>query len=390
MNNTHQPEELAAVLKRRIDEAGGIPFAEFMEEALYHPRLGYYTTPRTRIGKQGDFFTSSSVHACFGRLVACQVEQMGRLLADVSPFTLAEQGAGEGHLALDILDALEQESPAFYQRLAYRIVELSADNRRRQAELLERHVDAGRVEWCRLENLKGMQGCLLSNELVDSFPVHLVEKHGTDLREVYVINTPDGFGEDLRTLSDPRIAEYFALVGHAPAEGTRCEVNLRAWEWMRQVAEVLKRGFVLTVDYGYPAEELRAPFRQSGTLLCYHQHQIVEDPYRRVGEQDMTAHVDFSLLQEVGRRRGLDSLYFGQQYQFLMGLGFVEMLCRLQAAEKDPDKAQALRLTLKNLILPEGGMGEQFKVLIQGKHVGRPDLVCARKIRDIQLPEGGF
>ncbi|MFO7576960.1 MAG: SAM-dependent methyltransferase [Pelovirga sp.] len=386
-SSEHRPE-LIALLREDIAARGGIPFARFMDQALYHPTYGYYTAARTRIGKEGDFFTSSTVHACFGKLIARQLEQMWQLLGG-GKFTVAEQGAGEGHLAADILDALAADYPQCYQHLLYRIVEISPDSQQRQAAQLTRHVAAGRVNWCTLAALKGMQGCFLSNELVDAFPVHLVQTVAGQLREVYVVTSGDGFAEELRALSTPALSDYFTRIGIAPAEGNRAEVNLAARDWIRQVAEVLRRGFVLTIDYGYLARDLYAPERHAGTLLCYHRHQTNEDPYRHVGCQDMTAHVDFTTLQQEGRKGGLESLYFGQQYQFLMGLGFLEMLLEMQAREPDPNRAQALRMSLKRLILPDGGMGESFKVLIQGKGVGHPELLCARRIQDIRLPGTG-
>ncbi len=372
--------ELVQEIARQIDLMGGLTFAEYMQQALYHPEYGYYTTPRTRIGKQGDFFTSSSVHSCFGRLIARQLIQMWQILGS-GVFTIAEQGAGEGHLCLDILDAISEESPDFYASLVYRIVEISDDNRTRQAELLQHHVDEGRVHWCDLADLKGMEGCFLSNELIDAFPVHIVEKQGGELKEVYVVNKGDGFGEELRRPSTAEIENYFDQAGIAPIEGNRCEVNLNAGLWMRQVTEVIKRGFALTIDYGYTAEELYAPSRHSGTFLCYHRHQTSDEPYERVGHQDMTSHVDFSHLQNVGGRRGLKTLYFGQQYQFLMALGFLELLIELESRESDPQKAQALRMNLKNLILPDGGMGESFRVLIQGKMLAVKNCCASVKFR---------
>lgn len=372
-------QNLVAELQQLIAERNGIPFAEFMERALYHPRFGYYMTTRERIGKQGDFFTSSHVHSCFGRLLARQLEQMWQLLGK-GPFTVAEQGAGDGHLARDILDAVAEDFPEFYNALSYRIVEISSDGQMRQAEVLDRHIESGRVEWCELPQLKGMVGCFLSNELVDAFSVHLVEKHGGQLQEVFVA---EDFKEELRAPSTPALEEYFAALGIDLLEGNRCEVNLTAGRWMTAVAEVLRKGFVLTIDYGYPAAELYAPWRHAGTLLCYHRHQTNENPYQNVGEQDITTHIDFTALQNAGERRGLKTLYFGMQYQFLLGLGFMEMLLDLERRETDPQRAQALRMTLKTLIVPDGGMGDSFKVLIQGKHVGTPELLCGRKISDI-------
>jgi SAM-dependent MidA family methyltransferase len=384
MNAHAEQTPLEKIIHARIAEAGGITFAEYMALCLYHPQHGYYMAPRQRIGKAGDFYTSASVHPLFGQLVAGQLAQMWELLGG-GTFTIAEQGPGEGHLALDILAAVQESYPEFYRQLQYRLVEVSPDGRQRQQENLLQH--RALIDWCRLEDLQGMQGCLLSNELVDAFPVHLVEKRGGELQEIFVVAGEHGFAEELRPLSTPLLREQFALVGCEPAEGNRAEVNLQAGSWIRQVAGLLQRGFVLTVDYGYPAAELYAPHRRAGSLMCYHRHTAEDNPYRLAGQQDITAHVDFTLLERAGSQAGLEPLYFGEQYRFLMGLGFVEALMERQAREPDERRAAALRMTLKNLILPEQGMGETFKVLVQGKGIGHPQLLCARPIRDIPLPQ---
>lgn len=232
MTTVEEKPELVELLRNRIDATGGISFAEFMQQCLYHPDYGYYTTPRTRIGKEGDFFTSSSVHSLFGRLISRQLVQMWQLLG-TGEFTIAEQGAGEGHLCLDILDALAEEAPEFYQQLKYRIVEISPDHQQGQAGNLQRHIDAGRVAWCTLDDLPGMQGCFISNELVDAFPVHLVDKDDDELKEIFVVNSEKGFIEEVRPLANPAINDYFALVEQGLLEGNRGEVNLLALDWMR-------------------------------------------------------------------------------------------------------------------------------------------------------------
>jgi SAM-dependent MidA family methyltransferase len=204
-----------------------------------------------------------------------------------------------------------------------------------------------------------------------------------------MVTCVDGeFKEEFGPLTDPRLNDYFELSQQPLVEGNRAEVNLAALDWIKQVGQLLQRGAVLTIDYGYPASELLAPWRRAGTLLCYHRHESSDNPYQHIGCQDITAHINFSVLETVGRDQGLDTLYFGEQYRFLMGLGFLEELVRLQALEVDPKRAQALRMTLKNLIMPDGGMGESFKVLLQGKGLGTPDLLCARTIREIGLPPG--
>jgi len=381
--------ELKAWLAQQITARGGMPFADFMQACLYHPEHGYYTGPRRRIGRSGDFFTSTSVHPLFGKLIARQLEQFWRLLGS-GRFTLVEQGAGEGHLALDILDTLQADAPEFYARLDYVLVEISPDHRARQAARLKAHVDSGRVSWSSFEELKPFEGCFLSNELVDAFPVHLVEQTADGLREVFVVAAGEAFAEELRVPGTPELEGYLERAGVHLPEGYRTEINLEAPRWMVEVAGKLSRGYVVTIDYGYPANERYAPWRNTGTLLCYWQHTAEENPLLRPGCQDITAHVDFTALEQAAAPEGLETLYFGEQYRFLMGLGFLEALIELQARAPDPQRAQELRLTLKRLIMPESGMGDTFKVLVQGKGVARSELLCARRIADIPLPQGDF
>ncbi|KIH77031.1 SAM-dependent methyltransferase, MidA family [Geoalkalibacter ferrihydriticus] len=384
-SQTNNKPELEEFLRHRIAARGAMPFVEFMEHCLYHPQWGYYVAPRQRIGKQGDFFTSSSVHFVFGRLLFRQLQQMAELLGG-EDFTLVEQGAGEGHLALDILDAAAAEDSELYQRLHYVLSEVGADSRRRQEQLLERHLQAGRVRWAAFDEIDSLEGVFLSNELVDAFPVHLVEQTGEGLREIHVAWRDGSFHEELLPLSTPQIENYLTALGIRLPVGNRAEVNLAAVRWMEELAGKLRRGFVMTIDYGYPAAELYSPLRRNGTLMCYHRHQSSENPLENVGYQDITSHVDFTTLQRCGEPLGLLPLFFGPQYRFLMGLGFVEMLMELEARETDPNRARNLRLTLKNLIMPETGMGETFKALVQGKGVGAPELLCRRAISDIRLP----
>ncbi|PLX91565.1 MAG: hypothetical protein C0621_10910 [Desulfuromonas sp.] len=375
-------------LLARVADEGGMTFADYMAQALYHPRYGYYMTNQARIGKEGDFYTSSNVHSLFGGLIARQLHQMWQLLGE-EEFTIAEQGPGEAYLSSDILDALAEQFPDCYARIRYRLVEHSELARDRQKERLARHLT--RVDWCSLDDLAGMQGCFLSNELIDAFPVHLIEMGEKGPQEVYVVAQDGQLSEELRPPSTPEIERYFRWLGVWPAVGNRAEVNLSGVDWMRRIGDLLRRGFVLTIDYGYPANELYAPWRREGTLLCYHRHQTNENPYQHVGRQDITAHIDFTALEKSGLDVGLETLFLGEQYRFLMGLGFVEALIELQAKTDDPQEAQALRLTLKNLILPDSGMGGTFKVLIQGKGVSDAKLLCQRQMNELPLPgEGVF
>jgi SAM-dependent MidA family methyltransferase len=222
-------------------------------------------------------------------------------------------------------------------------------------------------------------GCLYSNELIDSFPVHLVEMTGAGLREVYVTAHGDELGESLAEPSTPELEGYLQRLGITLFEGQRAEINLAARTWLKAAARAVTRGFVLTIDYGYQAPELYAPHRKNGTLLCYHRHTIEENPYIRLGLQDMTSHVDFTTLVMDGEELGLSKVWYGEQYRFLMGAGLLEELMALEACAATEGERLKHRLALKKLMLPDGGMGDTFKVLIQAKGVENPQLLAMRE-----------
>ncbi len=203
---------------------------------------------------------------------------------------------------------------------------------------------------------------------------------GGELKEVFVSLKDDAFTEVLDLPSTPEIGIYFERLGIELEEGQRAEVNLKAVDWMRWVAKGLKKGFVITVDYGYPAEELYAPDRKTGTLLCYHRHRVVEDPFINIGEQDITAHVDFTTLMKVGEKEGLQVAGFTDQTHFLFGLGILERIAAIGRSASTEAEALQERLLIKNLIMP-GRMGSVFKILIQYKGIGgRPELSGLRPL----------
>ncbi len=358
---------LVELLRRRIEAEGAITFHDFMETVLYHPQHGYYAS-RQPVGREGDYLTSPEVHPIFGALVGKQLAQCWELLDRPARFELVEQGAGTGRLARDILRWAERQAPAFAAALRYRIVEVSASLRRAQEERL-----AGfEVEW--LDALPGdIEGCILSNELLDSFPVHRIAHHDAQLLEVYVSYRDGRFEELLGRASTERIAEYFADLGFWPGTGCRGEVNLRAVDWMAQAANALRRGFVLTFDYGYPAEELYAPWRKDGTLLCFYRHNASADPYARIGKQDITSHVDFTTLMRAGEAHGLETAGFTTQARFLAHLGIG---AGVDAVAKESPQAleeyYARRRAVQELIDP-AGLG-RIRVLAQRKGVGAAEL----------------
>lgn len=373
-----QNSPLAALIRERIGAAGTITFADYMAACLYEPGLGYYTSPGRKVGADGDFYTSSNVHEVFGRLIGREIARMDELLGVPERFDLVEVGAGNGRLARDVLDYLAAEAPGLYDRLTCRLIEAEPSLKSAQEKMLGGHVT--KATWHAADDLASgnltFTGCLYSNELIDSFPVHLVEMTPGGLCEVYVTLRDGELAEKFSAPSTPELAAYLERLGITLPEGKRAEINLAASRWLATVANSLEKGFVLTIDYGYEAADLFSPARMGGTLLCYHRHTVAENPYVRPGEQDITSHVDFTTLMKSGAEVGLATVWFGEQYRFLLGVGIMAEMARLEAMAASEQERIQQRLSLKKLILPEGGMGDTFRVLVQAKGVENPRLLC--------------
>lgn len=357
-------EALVAIIRDRIADEGRITFATFMELALYHPQYGYYRTDAVRAGRAGDFITAPEAHAIFGHAIARRLAAMWRQLDRPEPFTLREYGAGAGTLALAILDGLRTDGDDLLTALRYEPVEI---NPVREAELAERLDAAGFADVLH-QPVPGEQitGCVLANEFVDAFPVHRVEMHGGELREIYVVWRDGWFADEPGPLSTPEISDRLAREGITLAEGQRAEVALGPTGWIAEVAAALERGYVLVIDYGYPAAELYGPERRDGTLKAYTRHTVHDDPYRAVGEQDLTAHVDFTALMDAARDHGLTVLDLTTQADFLADAGIGEILVAMQRRPGiTAEDYLAARAAVMHLIDP-GGMG-RFRVLTLGR-----------------------
>lgn len=368
---------LRTEIKHLIAGQGPITFARYMELALYHPRWGYYTSGGRQIGTGGDFYTSSDVHPLFGQTLARQIAQMWELLGNPDPWYLVEWGPGKGLLARDMLSKLSTEHAVCFTALKYRAVEVSPHLARLQQDILSplaRH--PGQFQWVKPRELwneagsEGLTGCIYSNELVDSFPVHLVCATPEGLREIYVGCQDDRLVELTMPLSTPDLAEYFAEAGVVLETDRRAEVNLQAREWLKENARYLARGFLLTIDYGHETPELFSPHRFNGTLRCFHRHQLVDDPYLEPGTMDITASVDFSALMRWGNEFELITTGLTSQSAFLINLGIFDALNGYNDYSFQPG---ALRTTaaIKSLVMPEG-MGKAFKVLIQHRGLNAP------------------
>lgn len=339
-----------------------------MRECLYHPQLGYYSKPESR--RLGDFYTSVDVHPIFGRLLARQLAEMWDMLGRPQEFFAVEAGAGTGRLASQILDFAARELPEFYGSVRYFAVEQSVARRELQGTILGAHLDNGRAaSECELPR-DIPAGCIFSNELLDAFPVHRVIFERGALREMYVGFNGQRLTEERGPLSSPEIAKYLREQQIALQEGQFAEINLDACEWIADVGRRLGRGFVLTIDYGHEAAELYNERHMRGTLLAYSEHRATEDFLERPGEQDLTAHVNFTALDLWGSRAGLTSTGCVSQMAFLVALGRGNEFADLYDQGASEVERIRARLMLKSLINPEG-MGETFQVFIQHKGIDR-------------------
>jgi SAM-dependent MidA family methyltransferase len=313
----------------------------------------------------GDYVTSPEVHPVFASLVAKQILEFWDVMSRPGRFVIVEQGAGSGFLARDILGWAEGE-PDFARALRYSIVEPNARLREVQRRTIDDAGTSASVEWIE-EMPAAIEGVVLSNELMDAFPVHRVVRQGDDLREVHVgIDDGGRFTDHLAPLSDDRLAGYFAALGVLPGDGCYAEVNLDAPRWMRDVATSLARGYVLTFDYGYEARDLYAPWRRDGTLLCFYRQTASSDPYQRIGKQDMTASVDFTSLRAAGEAAGLSTVAMTDQAAFLVRMGIGEGVAAA-AGRPEMEEYFARRRVLMDLIDP-ARLG-RIKVLLQSKGV---------------------
>ncbi|HKW87058.1 MAG TPA: SAM-dependent methyltransferase [Nitrospiraceae bacterium] len=369
---------LVAEIAEEILRSGPITFARFMELALYHPQFGYYMCQtegvnEERIGWSGDYYTSADVHPALAQALVRQIRQVDELLGRPDPLTVIEMGAGKGLLAHDFLAACAKGTDSLYHRLRYVLIERSPAMRATQkcnlAPLLK---SPGPVSWVNdLEELPigGVNGAVLSNELVDAFPVHRIRIERGEPKEVFVEYRDGQFEERLQVLSTQNLSEYLrrlASLGVTLSDGYTTEINLHALAWMKDVARTLGRGLVITIDYGHTAQDLYGPERHRGTLLCYHSQMASDSPYTLVGLQDMTAHVDFTSLAIAGEEVGLHVTGFTNQMSFLMGLGVEQVLDSLE-----PGSAEFQSIV--QLLRPDG-MGRTFKILIQHKGLDHPEL----------------
>jgi SAM-dependent MidA family methyltransferase len=359
---------LREIITTEICDHGPIPFSRYMELCLYHPELGYYARPHEQFGKAGDFYTSSDVHAVFGRLLCRQFEEMWRALDSPQRLDLIELGPGRGLFARDVLDWAGKTFPDFARALRYRLIETSAHSRSRLQVRLADHIKAGRATvHAKLEDSAeqvSQNVIIFANEFFDALPVEIFTSEGS----VRVASQEGKFIEAF-TGHSPAELEYIDRFSVHPEPGQRVEVSLVAQDWMLRVASLFheRTGFVVFIDYGYTREEqLRG--RHLDTLLTYRQHATGKDAYEAPGEQDITAHVNFTMLRSIAESQRLQFNALLTQAEFLMGIGEPNNFADAFSEARLPQEQAKIALQLKHLITP-AGMGEIFQVLVMSAGV---------------------
>jgi SAM-dependent MidA family methyltransferase len=369
------PELVRTIIIRMQNSSNGaIPFRDYMELCLYHEQHGYYRSPRVKIGKDGDFYTSSAVGTIMGEMLAAfAAEQAPELAPPGTRLTLVEFGGGTGRLATQLLDALRERDAAVYAVSELVMIETSSYHSELQREALAAH--AGKVRWQSeaewLERGETDGVLVIANELLDAFPVHVLEADAAGrAHEVFVAwdEAEERFVERLLPLGSRSVAQHLERLRIRLAPGQRAEVNVDAPAWVRRVCSRLGSARLLLIDYGDVSAELYAPHRMRGTLLAYRRHEASERPYEHAGEQDLTAHVDFSACEAAALEAGCAAAELLTQRDFLLRHGVLQLL--QDALGADPFGPVARRNRAVRQLLLSDGMSELFKVLMLVKCPG--------------------
>ncbi len=313
---------LARRIAQRIEDAGRLTFAEFMEAALYDVDFGYYRSGRTTVGREGDFLTSPEVHPLFGHAIGYVASALWRAMDRPRDFVVRDVGAGTGALMAGVLAWASAQDAEFNEALRGELVEPSKAAAERQQRTLS--PDGERLTWMRdLHDAPPVQGLVVGNELLDAQPVHRLRWDGSAWREIFVGLSDDGGFRDVDgEPSEATLTEPLAQI--SPKKGQIVEVCAGIGDVVAGLAESVERGVVLSFDYGYARERLYAPWRTDGTLMTFHRHTPGDDPYARVGEQDITCHVDVDAVRAAAESAGMRGYAVRSQAEFLAAIGAAE------------------------------------------------------------------
>ncbi|WP_462412211.1 class I SAM-dependent methyltransferase [Neobacillus sp. Marseille-QA0830] len=335
-----------------------ISYAQFISEALYHPEYGYYMSEKEKIGRLGDFITTSSVSDIFGKVMAKWLAVVFKKM-DIIP-AVCEIGAGNGRFAHAFLQEWSRSNKA---PIKYIIVEASPYHRKLQRQLLTDFESVNQLN--NLTELKGFEGIIFSNELFDALPVHVIEKQGGDLFEIMIGLEKDKLKEYKMPLNNPDILEFLRHSNLQLTDHQRIEVPLAMEEMIEQISAVCEKGLVISADYGYTNEEWMDPARKKGSLRGYSQHKMIDHVLINPGEIDITTHVHFDHLIQKGNQLNLAFVSKLRQDDFLIKAGILKEL--EESYDPNPFSEAAKRnRAIRSLILP-GGISSYFHIIIQQK-----------------------
>jgi SAM-dependent MidA family methyltransferase len=378
MRENEQQHPIEVIVRDRIRTAGGmIPFAAYMEVCLYEPTLGYYHRDETKLGKEGDFYTSAHIGSVMGQCIAVQLHKVaGQMSLTSDPVKIVEWGGGDGRLAEAVLTELRQSFPQTYERVSWIGAESSPYHRRLQRTRLEKghsqriqgivHPEDGMLE----EALRDHCCLVFANELLDAFAVHRLRYQDGAWKELYVgwDEAADRCKELTGPLSAPELNAFLTTRIRKPREGQTLEVGAEALAWIRKLGRGLRNGFAMLIDYGDTTQELTGPHRMNGTLLAYRNHAASDNVYAAPGRQDLTAHVNFEWCMEAARESGFSEVRLTTQKQFLIEQGVLERLRQHNGLDPFSEEARSNR-AIRQLLLSDG-MSELFKVMSMVKTDG--------------------
>ncbi len=350
------------LIRQTIREKGPISFAQFMHIALYEPHGGYYQQLH-EIGVQGDFVTAPELTPLFGYALA---NQCADIIKNMPKANILEFGAGTGHLCVDILSELERQHILPDE---YLILEVSAGLKNRQHSRIQQEIPhlASRVKWISKWPEKRFEGVMIGNEVLDAMPVHRFLQMENELLEYYVsLDSDENLLEIVKPCSNQRLIEHVKRVLPPSFYPYQSEANLFIDDWIKQCHNTLEKGVVLLFDYGFPMREYYHPDRSQGTLMCHRHHRAHTNPLIDVGEQDITAHVDFTHVAEAAFQAGFHVAGYTNQAAFLLGNDILSFLSQVSV-----EKQLAQQQAVKKLLQPNE-MGELFKVVALSKDLDIP------------------
>lgn len=347
-------------IKNQLKQAD-LPFVDFMQQALYAPLLGYYSAGLQKLGPQGDFITAPELTPLFGQTLAHQCQE---ILCTLNNPLLLEFGAGSGRLCVDLLSELERQNSL---PTAYHILEVSPHLRQEQKILIQQKIPhlLDRIQWLDRWPEYAFNGIMIANEVLDAMPVHRFLQTDEGIFESHVsLNSNNELVELFKKCSNNILIEHIKSIIPKEQQPYQSEVNLFITDWLQQCYDRLEHGALLVLDYGFPRHEYYHPDRNQGTLMCHYHHRAHSNPLIHIGEQDITAHVDFTHVAEAAAKAGFQVTGFTNQASFLLANG---ILNQLEAITDSQDRFKTTQ-AVKQLLHPSE-MGELFKVMALTKNL---------------------